>query len=39
MVFMLGHSVLQDITEAIKNVERQLAKNGFNLPRKAETPL
>ena len=26
-------------TEAVKNVERHLAKNGFNIPRKAETPL
>ena len=27
------------VTEAIKNVDRQLEKNGFKLPRKAETPL
>ena len=26
-------------TEAVKNVEHQLAKNGFKLPRKAETLL
>ena len=27
------------VTEAVKNVERQLAKNGFKLTHKAETPL
>ena len=27
------------VTEAVKNVERHLAKNGFKLPCKAETPL
>ena len=27
------------VTEAVKNVESQLAKNGFKLPHKAETPL
>ena len=27
------------ITEAVKNVERQVAKKGFKLPCKAETPL
>ena len=27
------------VTKAVKNVERQLAKNGLKLPRKAETPL
>ena len=27
------------VTEAVKNVERLLAKNGFKLPCKAETPL
>ena len=27
------------VTEAVKNVERQLEKTGFKLPRKAETPL
>ena len=26
-------------TEAVKNVDLHLAKNGFKLPRKAETPL
>ena len=27
------------VTEAVKNIERQLEKNNFKLPRKAETPL
>ena len=27
------------VTEAVNNVERQIAKNGYKLPRKLETPL
>ena len=29
----------RSVTEVVKNAERQLAKNGFKLPRKAETQL